>query len=281
MTVCAAMICKYGDKDVLLGVSDRKYVSEDIEFESGLRKIYGFGPPHRTIAMGAGNTEAYHAIDTDVHRQIANMASVPVREIARLYAVSYMKLRRERAEQLYLAPLGLDTTSFNEKQKTMEPSLVRRLTRQLQSKRLDVSAIIAGYDENSPHIYSIEEPGKVSCWDHSGFCAIGSGGRQFETFFMLAGYDRSCPYPYALLLACSAKIRAESSPHVGRGTDVWDIGGVFDTWLPDSAVEALKEHVRKMNDAFTVEREKTVHNMLQDTRIFAAMTNPSPSSAEP
>ena len=154
MTLCAAVICKNGDQDALLGVSDRKYISGDVAFETGLLKIYGFSP-HRTVALGAGDTEAYYAIAARAHRELLAVRPNRVMDVAYRYAVEHRAERRARAETDYLAPLGYDLNSFKSDQKSMEPSLARRLARKMQTRKLEVQAIIAGIDSDGPHIWLV------------------------------------------------------------------------------------------------------------------------------
>jgi hypothetical protein len=268
MTICAAAICKCNGKDVLLGISDRKYTSGDITYETGLLKVFGFAP-HKIVALGAGDTEAHHAISGDVHRQVlASTGLVAVRDAASKYAIGFRALRRERAVNIHLAPLGLDESSFKLQQKRMEPVLVRMLAKRMTKARLNVWAIVAGVDVDGPHIYVIEEPGDVFCYDHEGFCAIGSGGRQFETLFRLAGYDRTWPLANALLLTYSAKRRAENSPNVGPTTDMWILGGGFEGWLSPSFVNTLAEYSDALDKANRQEMDRTVEKMLRDGKLF-------------
>jgi hypothetical protein len=70
----------------------------------------------------------------------------------------------------------------------------------------------------------LEGEGDVECLDTVGFAAIGIGRWHANSQFMFAGHDRFKPIPETLLLTYAAKRRAEVSPGVGEGTDMFTIG---------------------------------------------------------
>jgi hypothetical protein len=272
MTVCAAAICTARwadglDKSVLLGVSDRMITSGDIEFEAFQTKIYPFGPPAKALCLGAGDSNSIITLVTETARRIQNEGITEIKDVARLYADSFSWLRRRRAEQIYLAPLGLDINSFLSKQKDMNPELVAVLTERLQSERLGVEVIVSGVDISGPHIYYIADPGMETCYDNVGFCAIGSGARQFETAFMTLGYSRFWSLSAALLLMYSAKKKAEVSPGVGRETDMFlaqegGWGFIAEPWH-----QALEEYNKELDKTVAEKRDELHKRMGNDERF--------------
>jgi hypothetical protein len=228
VTICAAVLCDIHRQPVLLGISDRMLTwSEEIEYETEKRtKIFPFPerdvPPDQAkiVALGAGNYDSHAAIAERTHQAARAKGITDVGKIARLYAANYARLKRERAERLYLAPIGLDMRSFIAKQRVMLPSEVSRLSECLQDVKLKVETIIAGQDSSGLHIYTVNDNLEAVRHDHDGYCAVGSGSPQFEMQFMYSGYDGTLPFPNALFLTYIAKKHAEVSPGVGRMTDV-------------------------------------------------------------
>lgn len=121
-----------------------------------------------------------------------------------------------------LAPLGLDFASFISKQREMDPEVVQAIISEIGSKDCDIgiNTIIAGIDTTGAHLFRVHDPGTTVCCDGSGFVAVGSGDRQFETRYMAASYSPEFPFPQALMLMHEAKKKAEVSPGVGREIDL-------------------------------------------------------------
>jgi hypothetical protein len=269
VTVCAAVLCdvQRDSSDALpfcLAVSDRMITCGDHEFESRTTKIFVFGPT--IIGLCAGDTDLHTMMATSTLADVNNNGVSSVQEVARLYARQFVKLRRKRAEETYLAPLGLNSRSFLVRQQQMEPSQVALLTQAILEARLDVDAIVAGTDDTGSHIYRIGDPGQVMCCDRLGFCAIGSGWRQFETQFMLSGYCRDNSLLDSLLLTYSAKKKAEVAPGVGPATDMVMIhrSGAKVVSDGDSFFEELNNHHLQHEALLKESREKILERMKQE-----------------
>lgn len=223
MTICAAAICRFENEDVVLVISDRMMTSGDIEFRGGEPKISTFSGT-QIVCASAGSLNTASEIVAQTNEIMSGMGNNPilVSTVASQYAEYYRRLRQRRAEQIHLSPLGLDTDSFNTRQSTMSPDLVRELAYNLHIYDIGVDSIIAGVDEDGPHIHLVTHPGIETCWDHTAFVSIGTGARHFESLFMSAcpPYSRSWLLSRALLLAYIAKKKSETAPNVGPETDI-------------------------------------------------------------
>jgi hypothetical protein len=276
MTVCAAVLCKVPTDteqfDAVVGIADRMFTSGDVQFEGNTTKVFAFVREPvvaaNVIALEAWDTNAHFALATETHSEVINQKIESVREIAATYARRFQAMRRERAERTYLAPLGLNAETFRSQQKMMETKCVGDLRRQMQKSQLDVQAIIAGIDsDGSAHLYRIDDPGQVTSLDRAGYCAIGSGARQFETQFMFERYDRLWPWFNALVLMYSAKKRAEVSPGVGKVADVFMIQNGGGGFLPQEARDALEEHYQKLQKAKSLVTISQIQEMIKDPRL--------------
>jgi hypothetical protein len=263
VTLCAAALFSISDGSIgVLGVSDRMLtVPPDIQYEPhGQQKIYYLTNSIQIMTAGDSGLqadilsevrkEAYRRIDDD-ERWLA------VKEIAELYAETYLAERQVRANREVLRPLGLDFESWIDRQLELDSGLVTAIAKELYSYRTpSVSAIVAGVDPTGPHIYVISNS-DVTCHDKVGFAAIGVGANHAGSEFMFAGHSRYKLYPETLLLTHRAKKRAESAPGVGKETDMFFVGpplGTF-TELRKSMIEYLdsifaqnEERKRELNE---------------------------------
>jgi len=248
VTVCVAAICE-GTR--LIGASDRMLTAGDIQFERQQTKVWQLTPHLAVMIAGDASihTEILRCVELDVLAQVEEPhRMVPVREAARLYRHHLREALIARAEDALLKPVGLDRQTFVSRQQELNADVLARLTNDLLNYRFTdpLEAIILGIDMDGPqgavpglrypHLY-VAYDSDVKCEDATGFAAIGIGRSHAQSQFMFAGYERRWKFPKALLLAHSAKKRAEVSPGVGKATDMFSIGP------GDSPFFAIAEHV--------------------------------------
>lgn len=245
VTVCIATVC--GGNTIIIGAADRMITAGDIEFEPQQTKIIQLS--NSIAVMIAGDSSMQAEIIQKVYADVgARIKTEPtnwwnVADVAGLYNQYYADARFKRAERDILFPLGLNRNTFISRQKEMDPKLVSQLATELINfVPPSISAIFTGVDNTGPHIY-IAENGSINCQDLVGFSAIGVGAWHANSQIMFAGHDRWKLVPETLLLAYSAKKRAEVAPGVGEATDMFTIGpalGSF-TYIGDHVLIKLKE----------------------------------------
>jgi hypothetical protein len=174
--------------------------------------------------MISGNSSALLSIARDTWHDLQINPQTDSGVIAEVFARKFNEFRRREAEQLILAPLGLDIATFLRVQRDMAPAEVAAIREELQGHRLKSGAIIAGVDNGGAHIYVVRDPGRAVCNDIVGFAAIGYGQWHAESQFMFAQYVTGWEFERALRLIYLAKKRAEVPPGVGRETDLFFIG---------------------------------------------------------
>jgi len=232
VTVCVAALCEGGN---IFGASDRMLTAGDVQFEPDAGKIRELTTSIALMTAGDSSlqTEIIARVSSEV---VARIDADPknwwlVKDVADLYAKHYGAVKRERSERSILAPLGLTHDSFVARQATMADSFIRNLTTELINFSMpSVATIITGSDPVGEHIYVVGE-GDVECLDAVGFAAIGIGRWHANSQFMFAGHDRFKPIPETLLLTYAAKRRAEVSPGVGEGTDMFTIGSRLGSYV--------------------------------------------------
>lgn len=225
MTVCVALIY---EKNTVVCASDRMISTQDVGYEPPTPKIYPL--TSAIVAMTAGDVALQAEIRADVMAVLyARIAKEPknwwaVSDVAELWRGAFVRARQKRATATYLEPLGLDMESFTKRQAGMSQSVVHNLVDQLFGFRCGgIGTIITGIDMTGAHIYVVDND-QVACHDTIGFAAIGNGGSHANSQLMLSKYGSERTPDEALLLAYTAKKRAEVAPGVGREIDMYIVG---------------------------------------------------------
>ena len=224
MTVCVATLCQFG----ILGASDRMLTSGDVEFEPETAKIYPLTSSIAAMVAGdsALQSEIYLALSKIIGGRVESDPNtwLLVKDIAYLYRDVRQAIRRKRAEQALLSPLGLDCDGFVSRQSAMAKDFVTRITEEIVNFSLpSTETIIAGVDGDGSHIYTLIND-DIRCDNSVGFSAIGSGYWHANSQLMHARYNFVASLPDSLLLTYIAKRRAEIAPGVGKGTDMFMVG---------------------------------------------------------
>ena len=122
------------------------------------------------------------------------------------------------------------------------------------------STIICGNDETGAHVYYCDGT-NLSPADSIGFAAIGSGGKHARSEFILGNHSRFDRLEHTLLLAYTAKRRAEKAPGVGKETDIFVIeprGRYFLNYTQLQNLEKIYSKMQRSQDiAFRKAREST------------------------
>lgn len=147
-----------------------------------------------------------------------------VKNIADLYANAYSQAKRRRGERQILAPLGLTSDAFLEKQGTLSEKFASDIVRELVNFPMPAcAALIIGKDASAgyvrSHIFSVEN-GVLACHNEAGFAAIGVGMYQAMSSLMFAGHAAEQDLDAVIYMTLAAKKRAEMSPGVGKETDI-------------------------------------------------------------
>jgi hypothetical protein len=147
----------------------------------------------------------------------------------------------------------------------------------MEMSTLEVEIVIAGVDHTGAHVYSVgghdREHGVAEHFlemslDAAGYGAVGSGASQFDSEFMSAAYDAASPWRKSLLLAYSAKKRAEMSPGVGKATDLYLITqeGAINLSAPE-IMQALDKYHKEQEEVVNQKRVEVL-NKLRENPLF-------------
>ncbi len=208
---------------------------------------YSVLPNKKSALMMAGDITLQNEIALNVYNEILskeNNESILITEIVDIYIEKYNQIRLKRIESLLLAPFGLTSQSFISRQKEMSSDFIEKLQSEMIFFQMpSIEAIVVGSDTTGTHIWEISngEKGCIgTCHDNIGFAAIGSGGRNAKSHFMVARYAFTRPITDGLVHAYIAKKRAEVSLGVGIETDLSLIGSGGIIYFPKEALEKLE-----------------------------------------
>jgi hypothetical protein len=204
--------------------------SLDLRYEPERPKILPLSSS--VVVQYSGDAPTARVVFNEVAEIVANRIRAEplnwwsVRDVALIWSHYYRRETARQAEDVILAPLGLDLASFLERQRQLAPELVTRLATALQNYKANaVSAIIAGVDTSGPHIFVVRES-RVSCEDHLGFAAVGIGDWHATSRFMFSAHANHRSLEATMWLTYNAKRHAEVAPGVGVETDMFAVLGL-------------------------------------------------------
>src|SRR6266852_1918989 len=121
--------------DRVFGASDRMLTGRDVEFEPSQTKIIGLT---RSIAiLVAGDTamqiEIIYRVRSDVKARVLTEPDNwwNVSDVADLYSRYYNEARSKRSENAILTPLGMNRTSYLDRQQQLSSELVIQIADKL------------------------------------------------------------------------------------------------------------------------------------------------------
>jgi hypothetical protein len=231
----------------------------DVKYEA-LNVSKGWLLSPKVACLGAGDSTIHYTVLTKTLRGINHNGIADVEASAKLYGQNLLAFKRRQLGS-FLSSVVEDASAFIEVQQQGNPQLILELAEKLAGQRLDVEVIFTGWDLNGAHIYHVGESGHEVCCDGTGFVAIGSGSRQFETQFMLSRYDRYWTFQQALLLMYSAKKRAEVSPGVGTETDLFIIGPERFVPIDAPTIKVLDDYYREWESTAEKKRNEIFERM--------------------
>jgi 20S proteasome alpha/beta subunit len=202
MTVCLATLLNwnYGTREApsvgkaALVMSDRKITAGDVEYEPNQQKI-AIMPGRATLIAIAGEVSIHSEAIKRTYDQSTGITNASPYQIATFYGQAIQAIKRRQAEDLYLAPLGLNTDTFVAQQRDYSDKFVDRITDQLQQYNgADVEGLVVGCDGERVHILQLDSRGNISAMDDIGFAAIGIGSWHARSRLMQSGYVNTHGY---------------------------------------------------------------------------------------
>jgi 20S proteasome alpha/beta subunit len=258
MTICIVGICDSvnGTAKTAIAIADRMVTAGDTEFEqAAFSKITRL--TENCVVLSAGSALVPTELFNATRSKFSGMPAPSIFEIVQEIKRNFVRLRTIRAEERYFRPLGLTVKDFLENQRSLDNTLVVRLSKYLEDARLGGQAglqiLVAGRDSTGSHIHFVADPGTSECFDSIGYCSIGSGERHADSALIVNDYHIAQPLNKALYLIYEAKKRAEVAPGVGRMYT--DVTIISDTGIINLTADQIKE-LQKVFDKHTEVEEK-------------------------
>jgi 20S proteasome alpha/beta subunit len=199
--------------------SDRMISAGDVQYEPAQQKVAVI--TSRCLVLIAGDYSLHSQAIRDTMQQVQNNATISPYNISLIYGRAIQTINVRHAEDLYLAPLGLNSDTFLAQQNDMSREFVSSITTQMQAYiGEDVEALVVGSDGANVQLYHIDHKGTSSNFDDVGFAAIGIGSSHARSTLMQSRYVNAALLGEALAATYRAKKGAEVAPGVGEYTDM-------------------------------------------------------------
>lgn len=220
MTICIAALAEEGKKVVI--ASDQMITANipiAYEFETDdVKKIFHLS--NNSCVLTAGNALFAHEMVTKASKRIAENNISKIEEIAEVMRQEFANLRFKFISRNILEPRGLTLDSYRQIQTKMVAGVVGEIENALVNWNVGVELIVAGYNEEECHIYTITNPGQVICHDSIGYVCVGSGAPHATYYFIGSKYKKNYDLDSLKRLVRIAKKKSEVAPGVGKATTV-------------------------------------------------------------
>ena len=118
---------------------------------------------------------------------------------------------------------------------------------------LGASFLVAGVDGTGAHIFCVDHPGTVTCFDRVGYHAIGIGDRHAVLKLVALGQHHSKSIKETIFNVYCAKRVSELAPGVGRATSMKVVSTEGTESLSEDVLKALEPAYQLQADPVTEE----------------------------
>jgi 20S proteasome alpha/beta subunit len=220
MTICIAALYDNGKGCILC--SDEMvtaHIPMGYEYESDdVEKIISVCKSSPVHVLVAGDVLAANEMIELARKEAEAKGITNTSGIAELLRKAYQTVRRTVIIHNELEPRGLDLSSFHGLHQRLLPQVVQMIDRAFAEFNARVDFILAGKDENQFGIYSLSNPGQLSCHNPIGYATVGSGSPHAIYSIIDSKYKKSMTKEIVENIVRAAKKRSEVAPGVGPST---------------------------------------------------------------
>ena len=253
MTICISASCNDGRTIVV--ASDRMLTAPflTVEFDHQDAKIYQIG--RNCVALSSGDALCVQEILVGGVGAASQLQNPLVKTLADQIKMQFCEVRKQRINDLFLGPRGVDFDSFYQRGMINQfpQDLSMFIDSQVQKYKLETMILVAGVDDSGAHIYCVEDPGALSCFDRLGYHAIGSGHRHAVLKLVALGQHQQKSINETIFNVYCAKRVAELAPGVGQATSMKIVsrGGTHavEQEILDRLVPAYEQHANPVTDS--------------------------------
>jgi hypothetical protein len=256
MTICVAAIA---GSDYAVVASDRMVtlIVPSTEYEQGLSKTLSL--TDNCVASTAGSALAYTPVHVDAKIEIQKQNTHDIKQIAEIIRNQYVIKRNQKLDQDILGKIGLNLQTFYNINRTIAPEIVAQIYQGMVAYSYQLSILVSGVDLSGPHIYRIDNPGRMEIFDAIGNCAVGSGELHAISTFVANDYTPNLDLNHVVALTYEAKKRSEKAQGVGEQTDICIVCKDRTITLPHDMIDKLDAIYNKKN----VQEKKVVSDIEQ------------------
>ncbi len=218
MTVCIAALYDNGKGGILAADQmTTAHIPIGYEFESNeVEKIVQLRDS--VYVLISGDVLFAHEIIRAAKELMTERNADQVAILAELVRCAYQDVRRRYVIQTQLEPRWLGLDSYYGSQQKLITAIVQMIDQSFLSWNPGTDLVVAGKDASDCHIYTVHNPGVMTCHDPIGFVAIGSGGPHATYSLIESEYKKSLGKETVEDMVEKAKARSEVAPGVGKAT---------------------------------------------------------------
>ncbi len=245
--MCIAAMADLGKSLAL--ACDGMLSSTDFSGDAVAYKVHPLSTKFHWMAMFAGDNLT-HIMPVISRIQIAFTSltedSNRAELIKRVAQAAYQTERMQFAQDLVLAPLGMNLEGFLKNSEWRTESLVSRL----ETVSIECDFLIAGFDsDGDASIFTIEHPGVVRDHGVTGWASIGSGAYSATSTLLYHSVNWEMKGARVLYHVAEAKFMAESASGVGKHTHLMFIPSASKV----SGQELSDEFIASIRTAWEIE----------------------------
>ncbi|NBC32483.1 MAG: hypothetical protein GVY13_07380 [Alphaproteobacteria bacterium] len=220
MTICIAATCHDGQAIVV--ASDKMLTAPflTVEFDHQDAKIDVIND--HCVALSAGDALCVQDVLAGGWGAASQLQNPTTELLAEQIKKQFSEVRKKRVSDLVLATRNLDFDEFYHGGmiSRLPPELAMLIDSEVQRYNLNSSIIVAGVDPSGAHIFGIEDPGTIACFDRLGYHAIGSGYRHALLRLVAERQHVTTSINETVFNVFCAKKAAELAPGVGLATSM-------------------------------------------------------------
>ena len=212
----------------------------------------------------AGEATRHTDIIRRIRQEIRPNSDLTIYEICETIKNAYIQERAKRINDQNFLPRLMDIKEFYASMEEYPSEFIDKMDNIVDEYDLEIEVIIAGIDKDGGHIFTISNPGVVTCYDDLGYASIGSGGAHSEWVFIYNEYAPSLSMKDAMLTLYKSKKRSETAEGVGSKTDIVIINDAgSNEFTPSSSLISDLEKIYSVSERKT-EIDKEAKKMMDD-----------------
>lgn len=220
MTVCIGALANR-KKQIVLAADKMISLGFPMAYEYETDDVYKiYELTDKSVALIAGNAQFAYEIIDNVKKKLSIGTFASIKDIAELVRKEYQAFRLKIISQQVLEPRNMTIGDYYNKQNSLHPGVVQEIEKRLTEDNIGVEIIIAGYDTDEAHLYSIYNPGIMIDNNAVGYVAIGIGAPHATYSLIDSEYNRNKTVEEVKELVKTAKKRSEKAPGVGTQTTI-------------------------------------------------------------